>query len=573
MSDNLTIFGTNYTGVTSIKATGTGNGTLTYIRPQGSQSITENGTGIDVTNYASVDVNVASSGGWNYQPKNDGLTHVWFDVTCPDLLRVGLWLNCSNYTNEYIDWGDGTIDDNFQGLNTLSMHYHTYSSLGTYCVTLSSKFFIVNKTTTSGGVGSDPSVFLYSLMAVELAANGVISQGFLAEYPVLKWVYYHDGTLSSSHNYDYELRYNPSLQYFRMAYNSTTPSTYKMGQSAFRSDTNLIRVDNWDYVTRIGEDAFSGCSAFNPPSLPSALTTIDAYAFQDCTSLALTSLPSTVTSIGQYAFDGCESLALTSLPSGITSIAQYTFRSCRSLALTSLPSGLTNISTYAFSSCRSIALTSLPSGVTSIGARAFYACYSLALTSLPSGITSIAEYTFQACLAMPLSSLPSGLTSIGQYAFNACTSMTSISCTGNITTLGTYAFGGNVTYPSALTRVDFPNMAVSSLTTVFGNATASGACQFLAIADIGKTASLGSNAFANCYALQTLVLRRDTAICNLTYATAFTNTPMAGYNNLTGTVYVPNSLINTYKTATNWTTLYNNGTVTFVAIEGSPYEL
>ena len=60
MSDNLTVFGTDFTGVTGIKATGTGNGTLTYIRPTGTKSITENGTGIDVTAYASVDVAVPS---------------------------------------------------------------------------------------------------------------------------------------------------------------------------------------------------------------------------------------------------------------------------------------------------------------------------------------------------------------------------------------------------------------------------------------------------------------------------------------------------------------------------------
>ena len=61
MSDNLTIFGTDYTGVTGIKATGTGNGTLAYIRPQGTKSISANGTGIDVTDYAAVDVAVPSS--------------------------------------------------------------------------------------------------------------------------------------------------------------------------------------------------------------------------------------------------------------------------------------------------------------------------------------------------------------------------------------------------------------------------------------------------------------------------------------------------------------------------------
>lgn len=60
MSDSLTVFGVDYTGVTGIKATGTGNGTLTYIRPTGTKSISANGTGIDVTEYASVDVAVPS---------------------------------------------------------------------------------------------------------------------------------------------------------------------------------------------------------------------------------------------------------------------------------------------------------------------------------------------------------------------------------------------------------------------------------------------------------------------------------------------------------------------------------
>ena len=61
MSDNLTVFGVDYTGVTGIKAKGTGNGTLAYIRPQGTKSISANGTGIDVAAYSTVDVAVPSS--------------------------------------------------------------------------------------------------------------------------------------------------------------------------------------------------------------------------------------------------------------------------------------------------------------------------------------------------------------------------------------------------------------------------------------------------------------------------------------------------------------------------------
>ena len=59
--DTLEIFGDEFTNVAGIKATDDNNQTKTYIRPQGTKSISANGTGIDVTAYASVDVAVPSS--------------------------------------------------------------------------------------------------------------------------------------------------------------------------------------------------------------------------------------------------------------------------------------------------------------------------------------------------------------------------------------------------------------------------------------------------------------------------------------------------------------------------------
>lgn len=122
MSDNLTIFGTDYTGVTGIKAKSTGNGTLTYVRPTGTKSITENGTAIDVTQYANVDVDVSTGPDWPTFTTNDEGTTITCDKTyaeCRALIQNGvtgafaqfgsfstvliaLWVNAANEDLHYI---------------------------------------------------------------------------------------------------------------------------------------------------------------------------------------------------------------------------------------------------------------------------------------------------------------------------------------------------------------------------------------------------------------------------------------------------------------------------------------
>lgn len=59
--DTLVVLGREYDNVAGVKAYDDNGQTLTYIRPQGTKSISSNGTGIDVTEYASVDVAVPSS--------------------------------------------------------------------------------------------------------------------------------------------------------------------------------------------------------------------------------------------------------------------------------------------------------------------------------------------------------------------------------------------------------------------------------------------------------------------------------------------------------------------------------
>ena len=73
MSDSLNIFGTEYNDVAGIISTSTDDVDLTYIRPQGTKSITSNGT-TDVTEYATVNVNVSGSANPSLQSKTKSYT-------------------------------------------------------------------------------------------------------------------------------------------------------------------------------------------------------------------------------------------------------------------------------------------------------------------------------------------------------------------------------------------------------------------------------------------------------------------------------------------------------------------
>lgn len=103
------------------------------------------------------------------------------------------------------------------------------------------------------------------------------------------------------------------------------------------------------------------------------------------------------------------------------------------------------------------------------------------------------------------------------------------------------------------------------------NQQAFGSCYALKVVDVGPIDSIAVNWAYNARALQTLILRKPEVI-PIGNVNAFVNTPLRGYNGLSATVYVPQSLISSYQTASNWSTIYNEGHCTFAALEGSPYE-
>lgn len=171
----------------------------------------------------------------------------------------------------------------------------------------------------------------------------------------------------------------------------------------------------------------------------------------------------------------------------------------------------------AFKGCTGLTEVYLPAIATnaSHGSRAFYGCTSLKRVSLPimTKWYSSAPGWFSGCLSLTDVDVPE-LTEVVAQLFQSCT---------------------------ALKKLDFP-----------------------------KVNYLGGSCFQGCTALTALILRNN-AVVTLANINAFRDTPFAS-GGTGGTVYVPAALIESYQTATNWSTLYAAETCNFAAIEGSEYE-
>ena len=165
------------------------------------------------------------------------------------------------------------------------------------------------------------------------------------------------------------------------------------------------------------------------------------------------------------------------------------------------------------------------------------ALLSNALTEIDSNITSVIDYACRGCSALTTVNLPE-VTKIGTYGFHSCSNIASFNAP-KVKTLGSYVLYGC----KKLTEVNFP-LATSVPSNCFYQATA------LVKADFGAASSIDTYGFIYCSALRTLILRKTDSICTLANTSnCFSSSGVASGK---AYIYVPKALIDTYKTATNW---------------------
>lgn len=99
----------------------------------------------------------------------------------------------------------------------------------------------------------------------------------------------------------------------------------KIGKNAFYGCTKVIYINIPDSVNSIGERAFCSCTSLTNIKLPSQITKIEKSLFYECTNLQSIGTLRNVTSIGDNAFSRCTNLNVTDIPNTVTTIGKYAF--------------------------------------------------------------------------------------------------------------------------------------------------------------------------------------------------------------------------------------------------------
>ena len=142
-------------------------------------------------------------------------------------------------------------------------------------------------------------------------------------------------------------------------------------------------------------------------------------------------LPDNITEIERDAFGNCSYLAIEELPDTIQYIRQNAFSGCQNMPLKKLPASLIRIEQSGFNGCRKIACTELPENLTNIGQFCFSGCSELALNKLPAKITEIVDYAFYNCTKITIKETPATLGTISNNVFSGCTGITEMTILHN----------------------------------------------------------------------------------------------------------------------------------------------
>lgn len=315
---------------------------------------------------------------------------------------------------------------------------------------------------------------------------------------------------------------------------ATFPNVSSIQQGAFYScGISEVLSDDFPICTAIHYEAFRGCTALSKVEFPECIS-IGASAFYLCYNLSSISFPK-CQSISYAAFSGCSKLTKLNFPECIT-ISTSAFYSDYGITSISFPK-CEIIAEGAFQGCSSLSQAIFPQ-CTEIFARAFSVCIRLTEASFPECL-QIGSFAFDQCKSLTTISFPK-CSIIQSYAFRSCHNLLEASFP-ECTTIPVGAFQ----FCSALNTAYF-----SKCSSIYNNAFQS--CSSLTEASFPSCTFISGYAFSYCTKLESVYFMGSSVpsiLANVFYLTPIQSSSYLGYF---GSIYVPSSLVDSYKTATNW---------------------
>ena len=378
----------------------------------------------------------------------------------------------------------------------------------------------------------------------------------------------------------------------RYQYNISNSASFVYSSAFEYKAVQTVDLPNCIYV---GNKAFFYCTNLTTVNLP-ACTALHEYAFRSCNNLSYISIPN-VTGLSGYCFGNCTALETISLPK-CSYLSRYAFWACSNLNTiymgTELSTVATMVQSNALLDCSALQSIYVPASLVDAYKSAenwsYYSSiiypigpYYIKWTpSSAEGQFNVDGTTYDLSTFgglynwstgiinrdafrknYSIQSIETNATSIGSYAFQSCYSLSQVSLP-----MCSYIWGNVFEKCSSLSQVNLP------MCSYIGTG-ALGYCKSLSQVSIPVCSYIGVTAFAYCISLSQLSLPvcsiiRDYAfigcsslnmitigyssVCSLNNSTAFNGTQITSS---TGSIYVPASLVDAYKSAENWS-VYSN---------------
>ena len=213
-------------------------------------------------------------------------------------------------------------------------------------------------------------------------------------------------------------------------------------------------------------------------------------------------------------------------------VASNAFKDNITIQTVNLPYA-TTVGDFAFNNCSSLSQVSLPV-CGSIMLEAFENCSKLTQVYIPM-CSYISNYAFNGCYSLTQISLPV-CSYIGGYVFLECSKLTQI-----YLPMCSVIYAQTFAFCSSLSQVSLP------VCSYIGNDVFRG-CHLLAQVSLPMCSYIDYNAFNNCSSLSIITIGYSD-ICSLYNSDVFYDTQITSS---TGSIYVPASLVDAYKSAPNW---------------------